>query len=226
MKKLDLNGQSFGELNVLSPAKNKGGRTAWICKCSCGNKKVLTTKSLRDGTKTCGECNKLKVGERINQLTILKTGIKRDSKYYAKCLCSCGKKKEILAHHTRYGDIKSCGCLNYNEDGALLKLYGDYKSKAKSRGYSFNLEFKYFLKISKMDCSYCGEPPSQIAKGWIGRNAPPRKYNGLDRINNKIGYEKRNVVSSCGKCNSMKSSLNRGEFLRQVKKILDNLNER
>lgn len=35
-KKLDLTGQRYGELTVLSPAENVDGRTAWLCRCGCG----------------------------------------------------------------------------------------------------------------------------------------------------------------------------------------------
>ena len=36
-KFIDLTGQKFGRLLVLERAENKYGRTAWKCKCDCGN---------------------------------------------------------------------------------------------------------------------------------------------------------------------------------------------
>ena len=54
-KKLDLTGQRYGELTVLRPADNVGGRTAWLCRCSCGRETVVKTCHLRNGhTKSCG----------------------------------------------------------------------------------------------------------------------------------------------------------------------------
>lgn len=54
-KKLDLTGQRYGELTVLRPADNVGGRTAWLCRCSCGKETVVKTCHLRNGhTKSCG----------------------------------------------------------------------------------------------------------------------------------------------------------------------------
>lgn len=54
-KKLNLMGQRFGRLEVIAPAPNKNGRTAWLCKCDCGNEIEVITKSLRDGnTSSCG----------------------------------------------------------------------------------------------------------------------------------------------------------------------------
>jgi len=54
-KKLDLTGQKFGMLTVISPAENISGRTAWLCRCDCGRERVVKTANLRNGcTKNCG----------------------------------------------------------------------------------------------------------------------------------------------------------------------------
>lgn len=54
-KKLDLTGQTFGRLTVLRPAENIGNRTAWVCRCSCGNEITAKTVHLREGHVTsCG----------------------------------------------------------------------------------------------------------------------------------------------------------------------------
>ena len=54
-KKLDLTGQRYGKLTVLGPAENINGRTAWRCRCDCGQETVVRTLHLRSGhTKSCG----------------------------------------------------------------------------------------------------------------------------------------------------------------------------
>lgn len=54
-KKVDLTGQRYGQLTVLSPAENIGSRTAWRCQCDCGQEIVVKTHHLRSGhTKSCG----------------------------------------------------------------------------------------------------------------------------------------------------------------------------
>lgn len=54
-KRLNLIGQQYGGLTVLAPAGNIGGRTAWLCRCSCGRETVVKTHHLRSGhTKSCG----------------------------------------------------------------------------------------------------------------------------------------------------------------------------
>ncbi len=54
-KKLDLTGQRYGKLTVLSPAKNIGQRTAWNCQCECGRETIVKTVHLRSGhVRSCG----------------------------------------------------------------------------------------------------------------------------------------------------------------------------
>lgn len=55
-KALNLTGQIFGNLKVLSKAESKSGHTYWNCECLlCGNKKAIQTNHLTSGaTQTCG----------------------------------------------------------------------------------------------------------------------------------------------------------------------------
>ena len=62
-KKLDLTGQRFGKLTVLAPAENVGNRTAWLCRCDCGSRTVVTTRRLRDGRRTSCGCDREHFGE-------------------------------------------------------------------------------------------------------------------------------------------------------------------
>jgi hypothetical protein len=53
---MDLNGRKFGRLNVIKKAEkqNKQG-VLWLCRCDCGNEKILDTYHLNSGkTKSCG----------------------------------------------------------------------------------------------------------------------------------------------------------------------------
>ena len=51
----DLTGQKFGRLIVIERAENKGGRVYWLCKCECGNEKVIRGSHLKSGTTmSCG----------------------------------------------------------------------------------------------------------------------------------------------------------------------------
>ena len=54
-RKLELSGKRFGRLTVIRENGKKNGRTAWLCKCDCGNeiiaKKIYV---MRGEVKSCG----------------------------------------------------------------------------------------------------------------------------------------------------------------------------
>ena len=52
----NIKGQQFGNLFVLEYAGlSKNKRSQWLCKCVCGNNKIVITNSLKTGnTKSCG----------------------------------------------------------------------------------------------------------------------------------------------------------------------------
>lgn len=70
---IDITGQRFGRLVVLKRAENFGECTAWLCRCDCGNEKVIRSSSLTNGrTKSCG-CFNHEV--RVNQKIFLTHGM-------------------------------------------------------------------------------------------------------------------------------------------------------
>lgn len=52
----NLTGQKFGRLTVLGLSPKKSGRKSyWVCQCSCGNKTVVRSDILKNGsTMSCG----------------------------------------------------------------------------------------------------------------------------------------------------------------------------
>lgn len=54
-KLIDMTGQRFGRLLVISKATPKGRNTRWICQCDCGKEVIATRdKLLKGATKSCG----------------------------------------------------------------------------------------------------------------------------------------------------------------------------
>jgi len=103
--------------------------------------------------------------------------------------------------------------------------FGDYKRSANERGFTFALSKEQFKSITSSECHYCGEPPRLIKKknknfngSYIG--------NGIDRINNKIGYTIENCVSCCKYCNYAKHKMTYAEFLNKINNIHDNFIKR
>ena len=77
--------------------------------------------------------------------------------------------------------------------GPSNALYKQYNHNAKKRNYVFELTFEKFLELIYSPCVYCGK----VAIKGIERN-------GIDRVNNDIGYTKINCVSCCKICNRAK----------------------
>lgn len=68
MKILDLTGQRFGRLTVIERTGTAtDGQKTYLCKCDCGNEKVITSGNLRSGhTTSCG-CASSKITSQRNR---------------------------------------------------------------------------------------------------------------------------------------------------------------
>lgn len=121
-KTVDLTGQQFGELTVISLDKKrnneKGAR--WICQCNCGNTISVLASRLKSGqTRSCG-CLKRKetkreridlTGRTIGSWEVLRIDKDRigQGRYYI-CQCKCGTIKSVSGSSLKNGLSKSCGC--------------------------------------------------------------------------------------------------------------------
>lgn len=151
------------------------------------------------------------VGSKINRLTILeyfKPLGKRG--YYFRCLCDCGKVKNILPHSVISQKTKSCGCYgkevlkNYNlytKDYSLITTHGKTNDKiytlyygVKKRCYDEkHTAYKWYgaMGIRMQDSwvndfqafyLYVSKLPNYLKDGY-----------SLDRIDSKKNYEEGNV---------------------------------
>lgn len=101
-------------------------------------------------------------------------------------------------------------------------LYKDYRRRAKKNEMVFDLTFDTFDLLTSQQCRYCGTEPSRNFKlvkdsSWQGKK---RKrivsctYNGIDRINNLLGYTVANSAPCCWKCNKAKCQMGEQEFFQ------------
>jgi hypothetical protein len=172
-------------------------------------------------------------GEVFGPITILKRGPDKPTKsrlnmsWIGKCECGSIKEYHIsnLARADKAladGKIFSCGCKSSLPFGvsACKAVFRQYKVHAEKRGYEFAIEWDDFVAITKSDCHYCGAAP----KNKIGRTERKRGngyyiYNGIDRMDNKVGYYLDNVVPCCRVCNRAKDVMGAYDFLRWVAKV-------
>lgn len=100
-------------------------------------------------------------------------------------------------------------------------LFNAYKQSARKRGHSFEITVDQFETLTKQTCFYCGKPPSRVHRGK--RTYGEYTYNGIDRIDNKIGYIIENCITCCWECNHMKNSMSQKEFIGHIYKIYNYL---
>ncbi len=130
--KAELVGQIFSRLTVISKCERKsGGKSVWLCICSCGNHTEAAVTHLTSGhTRSCGCLKKESdnslgnkydlTGERFGRLVVTgRDGLgKGKQRYKWTCRCDCGSVVRVMAANLRIGDTRSCGCL---KDDVLLE---------------------------------------------------------------------------------------------------------
>lgn len=112
----DLTNQKFNLLTFLEYMYSVNGKAFWLCKCDCGNIKILGARAVKSGgTKSCGCLRKYKredfTGQKFNRWTLLNFDVDKNGNIYWLCRCDCGTEKSIIASHVKTGRSKSCGCL-------------------------------------------------------------------------------------------------------------------
>ena len=100
MKKINLIGQRFGRLLVISEAdRDKQQRVKWLCRCDCGVEKVVQGRDLRRGkTKSCGCLNREVSAERNTT-----HGLCRTPDYQAWCAAKWRCTNPNNKHYANYG---------------------------------------------------------------------------------------------------------------------------
>lgn len=122
----DLSGMTFGELTVIERYKENDsqGKPKWLCSCSCGATKVISSASLRGGARSCGKCKRntapLYVRRHDNRLYHTWSEMKR------RCNGSC-------TNHQYYGDKGISYCKEWED----FDVFADWAIK---NGYKPGLE--------------------------------------------------------------------------------------
>lgn len=191
------------------------------------------------------------IGPKFGYLTITSLGSKYGCETTYSCVCKCGKTRNVRLTLLRQGRVTSCGCMNYAsnyhgnrkfspQESSFRAKAANYKSHAKIRNIPFNLSIEEAVELLKGDCFYCGVRPlssfnirfNQKYGKTKGHHAYKHatdyeiKYNGIDRVDNEIGYTTKNSVSCCHVCNTAKLDMNTNEFVHWVDRVHDNLRQK
>jgi hypothetical protein len=135
-RKISLEGMRFGKLVVLAEHPERRGNTImWVCKCDCGNTKIINGNNLRQGKSTTCGCSTRRHGMRFTRLWRIWDGMMKR--------CYNPKHKWFK----RYGGRGITICEEW------LQNHGSFFSWALSNGY------KDGLTIDRIDVDkgYCPE---------------------------------------------------------------------
>jgi hypothetical protein len=234
--RLDLEGHRAGIIVFKKPTdKREYGQAVWLAECErCGkehhirigrrNRALKCSCQMRPQTpagKHFGlivERTEPYIGSRFGHLTLLRVLPNKIGDCYVWELeCVCGTVITCNSAIVRQGGRTSCGCSKSNRWGrvdALDRVIKGYKHRAKERKLAWELKQNEAKSLLQSSCHYCGSAPSLDYYGVL--------RNGIDRVDNNLGYLKKNVVSCCSLCNTMKLDLPTEQFLAHIRRISQN----
>ena len=131
-KFVDLTGEKFGRLLVLSRVENKDGYVRYLCKCDCGNTIITRGTRLKSGgVKSCGCLQK----EHTSRLGVSKRrydkSLNRLRRIYQAMINRCYNPNQISFHN--YGGRGIKVCLSWKSNRNLFFEW------ALNNGYKENL---------------------------------------------------------------------------------------
>lgn len=171
-------------------------------------------------------------GQNYGHLKIIKESfIDGNYRRYWECQCVCGTicvlRGDALINNTNV----NCGCKTRELQSAkkilpngtanISRVYRQYKKRGIESGKGFSLTREEFEFLIFSNCAYCDSPPSNCWKVESEFSSVALFYNGIDRVDNLIGYHKENCVACCIICNVAKSDMSLENFFKWVAAIFD-----
>jgi hypothetical protein len=185
------------------------------------------------------------IGRKANLLTVIEEIFHPSNPklHLVKCRCDCGNEKLIRRLGFKFS-AKSCGCL---QKKAILitslnnRTFGKAALSRQYYNHVHNATIRNIIPLSKekwnnivlLPCYFCGEidvrDVMRSHKKGVSKfqseytEEEKLKYviaiNGVDRLDNNLGYVDGNCVPCCGWCNTMKRNYTEKNFLEKITKI-------
>jgi hypothetical protein len=111
--------------------------------------------------------------------------------------------RHIHSFTKNIGNIRHPECF----PDAKCVSYASYRSRAEKKELEFALSNDDYKTIVKQDCYLCGKKSTET------------NTNGIDRIDNAIGYTLENSKACCKECNHMKNSYALEDLLAKIDSI-------
>ena len=178
-KRKDYTGQKFGRLIILNMIYERYGKTKALCKCDCGNEKIIDIQNILNGhTLSCGcyeqesRCNREHSvdisGRRFGMLNVIKSTEQHSSNgsMIWECLCDCGNITYTTYSSLNSGHTLSCGCRKNSKwedfiDSYLKSLNIEFEREkrfndCKNLQNSDMLPFDFYIESKNIIIEYDG----------------------------------------------------------------------
>lgn len=195
----DISGCTFGKLTVVGRVANdKHNKARWLCRCDCGNEKIILGSNLLSGrTTSCGCVTSPDLtGLRYGRLTVIKRSEGTPRSYGHSlwvCHCDCGK--EALAYGTNLtqGRTQSCGC--YQADAVRLSNSTHGESHTRLHRIWLGMKDRCYNKNAKNYQHYGGRGIF-VCDEWLGNFESFRDWAISNGYSNSLSIDRVNVDGS------------------------------
>ena len=167
--------------------------------------------------------NKLAVGQRhghLELIEIIDTNNPNIQSTMVVCRCDCGNISWVQTGHLTHGRTKNCGCGRKLDAGRASRnrVLAQYKRQARERNLTWRLTDEEFDRLTQRSCFFCGQKPVNRTRHKYANG--DFVYNGIDRIDNAVGYIMPNIVPCCKFCNRAKGTGTVEEFLEWIEGLM------
>lgn len=154
-------------------------------------------------------------GRKFNRLTVISFADKNKHRQVRwNVRCDCGKEFVLRGDNLKSGHTRSCGCYQADAVREHCRALGkanaglpgqavthakvlNYKQSAAERNYTWGLTEEDTIYLFNQDCYYCSAKPRKIE---MHNYSTPAYLNGIDRVDNELGYNLANCVPCCKTC--------------------------
>lgn len=202
MRLIDITGRIFGRLTVVRKAPEP---SMWECVCSCGEVRLFTGPNLRTGnTTSCGCLRREQLAASNRNLKTVREPWLADMTLYI-------RKLGYRANRKTSGRLGSNQF--HREPGTPASAHPSLR---------WGLSLADYVRLVTAPCFYCGQLPQQTPHGvWMcGLGL---KRNGIDRVNNEVGYMPDNCVPCCTSCNREKRAQTQAVFVENTRRRYEHL---
>lgn len=151
----DETGNTYGRLSVISMAgKDKRGQCQWLCRCSCGNEKVVSGDKLRQGfTRSCG-CLRRELASNLTRISPEELELRKTE--HRPC-SKCG----VAYPPSEFRHLKHHWCRKCEAVYARIHKIGKHRSISLMDKYGLTEEkYEELLGPQGAVCAICGCTPS------------------------------------------------------------------